>query len=67
MKNGDSPPFWLFFYQNSRPLTKIQVKFKVTETSPNWLSFIFTPPNLGENIEHHPSKINKPLLPSGYF
>ena len=43
------PPFWLFFYQNSRP-PQIQVKFK--QTPQNWLSFLYTPPKICEEGLH---------------
>ena len=46
MKSVDTAPILAFFSMKIADLPKIQVKFK--ETPPNWLSFIYTPPKIGE-------------------
>ena len=49
MKYVDPPPILaiLLSKQQNPPPPRIRVKFK--ETPPNWLSFIYTPPKIGEN------------------
>ena len=51
MKYVDTPPI-------------LAILFSKLQTPPNWLSFIYTPPKIGEN-GLHPTKIYKP--PSGCF
>ena len=63
MKNVDPPPILatLFSKQQTPPhSSEIQ-----RDPPPNWLSFIYTPPKIGENGLHPPQKIYTP--PSGCF
>ena len=54
MKNVDPPPILATLFSKQQTPPHIRVKFK--ETPPNWLSFIYTPPKIGENGLHPPQK-----------
>ena len=46
-ENVDTPPFWLIFYQNADPPYPSEIP---RDPPPkNYLSFIYTPPKIGEN------------------
>ena len=54
MKYVDTPPILAILFSKLQTPPHIRVQFK--ETPPNWLSFIYTPPKIGENGLHPPPK-----------
>ena len=60
MKYVDTPPILAILFSKLQTPPTFECNSK--RPPPNWLSFIYTPPKIGENGLHPPQKIYTPPL-----